>query len=113
MTVTTTTKGSRTQEQSAIRTLKGLLIAAVLTTAGAALAGVGLLVIDPESGSAIEAALGFTAAVSGLLTALLAVAIVIYAQVRNLWQFVPFWIRAVVFGVVVVAVVRSLIISFT
>lgn len=111
MTAITNTDGSNTPDHSAVRTVKGLFIAAMVTIAVAVLAGISLLVIDPATGSTTEATLGLTAAVSGLITGVLAVTAVIYAQIRNLWRFVPAWIRAAVLGLVVIAFVRALIIS--
>jgi hypothetical protein len=109
MTKTYATK--TTPDRSAIRTLTAILVAAVVTTTLAALAGIGLVVAEPASGSATEAVLGFTAAGSGLLTAALVVGAAIYAQSRNLWRFAPTWIRVTVLGLIAVAVVRSIIVS--
>jgi hypothetical protein len=86
-----------------------ILVAAAASTTVAVLAGVSLLVTDPASGSTTEAVFGFTAAVSGLVTAALVIGAVIYAQSRNLWRFVPGWIRLAVLGLVAIAAVRSLV----
>ncbi len=65
-------------------------------------AGLLILVLDPDAGSTTEATLGITAAISGLATAVLVIAALIYAQVKNLWKYVPIPIRVVMwvsFGV--------------
>jgi hypothetical protein len=65
-------------------------------------AGLLILVLDPDAGSTTEATLGITAAISGLATAVLVIAALIYAQVKNLWKYVPTPIRVVMwmpFGV--------------
>lgn len=72
------------------KTLAGLTILAAFT---AAVAAVVLLIADPARGSTLESTLGVTAAVAGLSTAVLAVATLIYAQVKNLWQYAPGWVR--------------------
>ena len=69
-----------------------LAVAAVLVSAAA---GVLLLVLDPDTGSTTEAALGITAAISGIATGGLAIAAFIYAQVKNLWRFAPTPVRVV------------------
>lgn len=90
-----------------VRRLKTLLAAAAALCAVAALAGIGLLLLDPASGSTTEGALGVTAAVAGLGVGALAIAAAIYAQSRNLWRFAAGWFRWAVMGLIVVAVVRS------
>ena len=98
------------REVSVAKTLVGLAIFAALT---AATAGVVLLIANPDSGSTMESTLGFTAAVAGLSTAAFAVAALIYAQVKNLWQNVPTWIRTaawvVLAAVAVFNIIRSLV----
>ncbi len=42
-----------------------------------------------------------TAAISGLATGALASAAAIYAQVKNLWRFVPTWGRVVAWIVII------------
>lgn len=74
-----------------------------------ALSGILLLALDPGEGSAAEGALGLTAAVTGLLTAALAIAAAIYAQVKNLWRFVPTWGRIVAWVFITAVVIYSLV----
>lgn len=109
--VTTATKtgAQDPRTEAAVRTFTVILVAAAASTTVAVLAGVSLLVTDPASGSTTEAVFGFTAAVSGLVTAALVIGAVIYAQSRNLWRFVPGWIRLAVLGLVAIAAVRSLV----
>ena len=88
------------------KTLGGLAILAALA---AAVAGVVLLVASPDSGSTLESTLGFTAAVAGLSTAALAIATLIYAQVKNLWQHVPTWIRTAAWALLAAAAVFNIV----
>lgn len=102
----------RDQQQRSVpgvRTLKAILVAAAATVSVAVLAGVGLLIVDPTAGSTTEAALGFAAAISGLTTAALVIAAVIYAHVRNLWTIAPSWIRYAVLVLVAIGVIRSIV----
>ena len=66
---------------------------ALVAVSVSAAAGVLLLVLDPDTGSTTEAALGITAAISGIATGGLAIAAFIYAQVKNLWKFAPTPVR--------------------
>ena len=78
---------------------------AIATTLAATAAGVLLLIWDPGQGSTGESVLSVTAAIAGLLTALLAGAAAIYAQVKNLWRFVPTWGRVAAWVVIGAAVI--------
>jgi hypothetical protein len=91
-----------------LRLLKTMVGAAVATTLVAAVAGILLWILDPESGSTTEAVLGLTAAVAGLATGALAIAVAIYAQVKNLWRFAPMWVRVAVMLIVVVVIVVTI-----
>ena len=82
-----------------------LLMLAAAGIAVAAIAGLLLLVLDLAVGSTGEAALGITAAVSGLLTGALTIAALIYAQVKNLWRFFPKEIRIAVWVVLAAALI--------
>ena len=76
-----------------MRNLRILIGLAVASTLVAVLAGVVLLVASPDAGSTTEDVLGITAALGGLATAAIVIAAFIYAQVKNLWQYAPTWIR--------------------
>ena len=93
-----------------LRTLWILVGLAVGTTLIAAVAGLVLWVGDIESGSDLESGLGFTAAISGLATALSWGASAIYAQIKGLWNYAPTWVRVaawvVIAAVVILAIVR-------
>jgi len=106
------TEASQLPDQRAmanVKTLAGLAILAALT---AAVAGVALLIANPDSGSTLESTLGLTAAVAGLSTAVFAVAALIYAQVKGLWHYAPRWARvaawALLIAVVAIPIVRSI-----
>lgn len=92
------------------KALAGLTILAALT---AAVAGVVLLVTDPAGGSALESSLGLTAAVAGLFTAVLAVATLIYAQSKNLWQYAPSWLRIAAWVLIAAVAAFGIIRSIT
>lgn len=96
-------------DQRALRNLRRIGIAALVAVAMAAGAGVILLVADPADGSTFEGVLGLTAAISGLSVGALAIAGAIYAQVKNLWRFVPGSIRAVVMTIVVIGVLLTVL----
>ena len=68
------------------------------------LRGLILAVADPAAGSTEEAALGLTAVVAGLATAVLGISALIYAQVKNLWRFAPTWFRIAASAIIVVAI---------
>ena len=97
-------------DPKALRTLWVLVGLAIGTTLIAALAGLILWVGDVEAGSDLESALGFTAAISGLATALFWGGSAIYAQVRGLWNYAPTWVRVaawvVIAAVVILAILR-------
>lgn len=99
-------------DQHAIRIAKSLGGLAILAALIAALAGVVLLVAQPDSGSTLESTLGFTAAVAGVSTAVFAIAALIYAQVKNLWQYAPSWVRVAAWTLLAAAalypIVRSI-----
>ena len=85
--------------------LVGLAMAAAIVALGA---GLILLVADIAPGSSEEATLGFIAAISGLATAALSIAALIYAQIRNLWRFAPTWFRVAAVVLVVIGIVITL-----
>ena len=85
--------------------LVGLAIAAALVALGA---GLILLIANVAAGSTEEATLGFVAAISGLTTAALSIAALIYAQIRNLWRFAPTWFRTAALVLIVVGIVITI-----
>ena len=91
-----------------MRNLRILIGLAVASTLVAVLAGVVLLVASPDAGSTTEDVLGITAAVSGLATAGIVIAAFIYAQVKNLWQYAPTWIRIAAWVVAAYAIATTL-----
>ncbi len=101
-----------TADERAMKVAKTLGGLAIVTALTAAVAGIVLLIANPDSGSTLESTLGATAAVAGLTTAVLAVAVLIYAQIKDLWQNVPSWIRTaawiVLAAVAVVNIIRSI-----
>ena len=98
------------RELKVAKTLGGLAIVMALT---AALAGVVLLITNPDSDSTLESTLGITAAIAGLSTAAFAISALIYAQVKNLWQNVPTWIRTAAWVILAAAAVFNIIRSIT
>ena len=91
-----------------MRNLRILIGLAVASTLVAVVAGVVLLVASPDAGSTTEDVLGITAAVSGLATAGIVIAAFIYAQVKNLWQYAPTWVRIAFWVVAAYAIATTL-----
>ena len=87
-----------------VRIIIGLAIAAVLI---AIASGVILLIAEPASGSTAESALGITAAISGLATAVLVIGAAIYAQVKDLWRYAPTWIRVAAWVLIAIGLART------
>jgi hypothetical protein len=86
MTITLTNQTDANSTDLAVVRTKRIGLAALATTTIAAVAGLCLPLADPAAGSTLEAIFGFTAAVSGLLTAALVVVACIYASVKGLWS---------------------------
>lgn len=95
-------------QQRELTTVKALLGSAILAALVAAAAGLVLIIAAPESGSTTEAAIGLTAAAAGILTGVLTVVAAIYAQVKNLWQYAPTWVRVVAWAAIAFAVLSGL-----
>ena len=95
---------AKQRELRNVKTLVGLAIGSMFI---AALAGLALLIVAPEEGSATEGALGVAAAVGGLATAGFAIAAAIYAQVKNLWQLAPAWVRVLAWALIAFAVATT------
>ena len=85
----------------------------ILAALTAAVAGAVLLAADPIGGSTQESVLNITAAVAGLSTAMLAVATLIFMQVKNLWQYAPGWVRFAAWALIAVAATLPIIRSIT
>ncbi len=80
----------------AVTTLTAIVALAISTTVVAVAAGLVLLIVDVEAGSNLEAALGLTAAISGIVTGVLWAGAAVYAQIKGLWGFAPQWFRIAV-----------------
>lgn len=91
----------------AVATVKWLAGAAAVCLATAIVAGLTMAIAEPSAGSTTEAALGLTAAVSGLGVAGFTVAALVVAQVAGLWRLAPVWVRAAGSAVLVVVVART------
>ena len=91
-------------DERSLGRLKVLVWLAVFGVVVAVLAGVILLVAEPEPGSGAEAALGLAAAIGGLSVAGFSIAAAIYAQVKGLWRFAPTPIRVVLWILIVVGI---------
>ena len=94
-------------DQRELRNVKTLLSLAIVSTLVAVVAGLVVLIVSPEKGSAAEGALGITAAIGGLATAGFAVAAAIYAQIKNLWQYAPIWVRVLAWALIAFAVITT------
>lgn len=96
------------RDQQNLRTLKMLLGIGLVALIISIVSGLLLLAIDPDSGSSTEATLGLTAAIGGLATGVMAIAALIYAQVKNLWKLVPTPLRIVLWAFIAVGVAITL-----
>jgi hypothetical protein len=94
-------------DQRELRNVKVLASLAVVSTLVAACAGLVLLIVSPEAGSAAEGALSIAAAIGGLATAGFAIAAAVYAQVKNLWQYAPMWVRVLAWMLIAYAVIMT------
>jgi len=97
------------QDAAAFQTLVRIAGAAIVTLSVALLAGLVLLIVEPESGSTTEGVLGVTAAIAGLATGAFAITAAIYAQVKNLWKYVPSWVRGLVWTFVVLGIITTVV----
>jgi predicted metal-binding membrane protein len=93
-------------KQRELRNVKTLLSLAIVSALIAAVAGLVFLIVSPEKDSVAEGALGITAASGGFATAGFAVA-AIYAQIKNLWQYAPMWVRVFAWAVIAFAVITT------
>jgi hypothetical protein len=94
-------------KQRELRNVKTLLSLAIVSALIAAVAGLVFLIVSPEKDSVAEGALGITAASGGFATAGFAVAAAIYAQIKNLWQYAPMWVRVFAWAVIAFAVITT------
>ena len=103
----TTTIADHPTDRAAARA-KRIVLAAIVATATASMAGLALLALDPTAGSTAEGVLGLTAAVSGLATAGLVIGAAIYAQAHGLWGRLPISGRAVLWALLAVGIARTI-----
>jgi hypothetical protein len=89
------------------------LVAFGAATFVAAMAGLVLGVADPGGGSSGDDFFRTLAAVGGLAAGALLGAAVIWAQVKNLWQFGPQWFRYLAWGVMAIVAIAALVSSAT
>lgn len=99
---------STTNETHSLSRLKLIIWLAVASVTISVLAGVLLLILEPESGSSSEAALGIAAAIGGITTGVLVIVALIYAQVKNLWRLAPIGIRVILWVFIAVGVAVTL-----
>jgi hypothetical protein len=74
----------------------------------AAIAGLVLLVAEPDAGSGLEGTLAIAAVVGGLSAAGFTIAAAIYAQVKGLWALAPKPIRYVLWTLIAIGVAMTL-----
>jgi hypothetical protein len=75
----------------------------------AVFAGLVLWIADPEAESTAEGTLETIFAVGGLATGALAIAAVIYAQIKGLWRVAPSWMRVVAWTFIGLVLVRAVV----
>jgi hypothetical protein len=103
------TAGTSTHNETrSLDRLKLLASLAVAALAVSAVAGILLLILEPATGSSIEAALGVAAAIGGIAAGVLIITALIYAQVKNLWRMAPIGIRIVLWAFITVGVAFTL-----
>jgi len=103
-----TTDSSSAAEAQSLGRLRLLIWLAMASVTVSIVAGMLLLVLEPESGSSTEAALGIAAAIGGVATGALVIVALIYAQVKNLWRLAPIGIRVVLWVFIAVGVAITL-----
>ena len=103
-----TRDSSSTNEAQSLSRLRLIVWLAVASVTVSVLAGVLLLILDPETGSSTEAALGIAAAIGGISAGVLVIAALIYAQVKNLWRLAPLGIRIVLWVFIAIGVAFTL-----
>ena len=94
--------------QRHLRIVRGLAGVAVLGALTAGVAALLLIATDTTGASTSAAAIGSLAATGGIVAAVCTVAAAIYAQVRNLWQYAPAWIRVAAWGVIAWSLLTTL-----
>lgn len=100
--------GTDSDVDRALARLKVLFGLAGATLLVAVLAGLALWIADPEVGSTADDTLESIFAVSGLATGALAIAAVIYAQIKGLWEVAPAWMRVTAWTFIGLVVVRAI-----
>ncbi len=93
------------QDRNALRHVKTMVNLAFLAALISAAAGVVLWLADPAAGTTTEAALGFTAAISGLGAAAATITAAVYMQAKGLWKYAPTWIRTSIMLLVAIGIV--------
>ena len=106
--MSTQTMTQTQSDERAMRNAAMLFGIAGLAVAISLLAGLILVLAEPDAGSNAEAVLGITAAVAGLSTAFFVIAGLIYMQVKNLWRFMPTWLRIAAWVVIALGVALTL-----
>jgi hypothetical protein len=106
--VTTQNLQGTASDEKAMRTAVALFTAALISIMIAAVAGLVLVVAEPEAGSTGEAILGVTAAISGLAVAGFVIGGLIYVQVKNPWRFMPIWLRIAAWLVIGIGIAITL-----
>ena len=94
--------------ERSLRRLTMLVLLAVAGAVVAAIAGLVLLVAEPDAGSGLEGTLAIAAAVGGLSAAGFSIAAAIYAQVKGLWTLAPKPIRYVLWTLIAIGVAMTL-----
>ena len=94
-----------TRPPLAMKTLERLFALGIGATLIAAVAGVWLWLAEPADGTTLNDGLGLIVATSGLAAGLFFAGAAIWAQFRNLWEYVPMWLRVAVILILVAGAV--------
>ncbi|MDJ0923338.1 MAG: hypothetical protein QNJ77_02150 [Acidimicrobiia bacterium] len=101
-----TTYAERPKE---MKTLKTLVALAVAATAIATVAGIWFWIADPAVGTTLYDTLGPVAAFSGIAAGVLFAGAAIWAQIKDLWQYIPSWVRVTVMTLVAIGLIRAIV----
>jgi hypothetical protein len=103
-----TSREVRSGSEESLGRLKMLVWLAVAGAVLAAVAGLVLLVAEPDAGSVIEGVLAIAAVVGGVSAAVFSITAAIYAQVKGLWGLAPKPIRYALWILIAIAIARTL-----
>ena len=97
------------EQPQEMKTLSVLVALAFVATGIDVAAGIWFWIADPAEGTTLYDTLGPAAAFSGLAAGALFAGAAIWAQIKDLWQYIPWWVRVTVMTLVVIGLVRTIV----